>query len=213
MAVYDLEEQEQLDELKAYWKQYGNLILTLLTLAFSTIAAFQAWNFYQRRQAAEASAVYIALQRAQGASDAKQIKDLSGTILEKYPSTYYAAMAALISAKAAYESGDAKSAKAQLAWVTEHAKPDEFRDIARLRLASILLDEKDYAGALKLMAEKANPAFSARYEELKGDILAAQGQKAEARAAYQAALEIMPKKDTTYREYVQQKLDGIGGAP
>src|SRR5580658_9754663 len=147
MAVYDLQEQEQLDELKAYWKQYGNLILTVLTLAIAAIAAFQAWNYYQRRQAAEASAVFVGLQRAQGAKDAKQVKDLAGTILEKYPGTYYAAMAALIAAKSSYDAGDTKSAKARLEWVVEHAKPEEFRDIARLRLASMLLDEKNYDGA------------------------------------------------------------------
>jgi predicted negative regulator of RcsB-dependent stress response len=212
MAVYDLEEQEQLAALKAYWKLYGNLILTVLTVAFAVIAAFQAWNYYQRRQAAEASMVYGALQRAQGAKDAKQIKDLAGTILERYPRTYYAAMAALISAKSAYESGDAKSAKAQLEWVAENAKAEEFRYIARLRLAGLLLDEKDYDGALKLVDAKANAAFAARFADLRGDILAAQKKNADARSAYQAALNAMDRKNAAFRQFVQQKLDSLGGA-
>jgi predicted negative regulator of RcsB-dependent stress response len=212
MAVYDLEEQEQLAALKAYWKLYGNLILTILTVAFAVIAAFQAWNYYQRRQAAEASTAYGALQRAQGANDAKQIKDLAGTILERYPGTYYAAMAAMISAKSAYDSGDTKSAKAQLEWVAEHAKAEEFRDIARLRLAGLLFDEKDYDGALKLVDAKVNAAFAARFADLRGDILAAQKKNADARSAYQAALNAMDQKNAAFRQFVQQKLDSLGGA-
>lgn len=212
MAVYDLEEQEQLDELKAYWKQYGNLILTVLTLVFATVAAFQAWNFHQRRQAAEASAMYANLQRAQSAKDAKQVKEVAGTILEKYPTTFYASMAALVAAKSAYESGDVKTAKAQLGWVTEHAKPEEFADIARLRLASLLLDEKDHDGALKLLEAKGNAAYAARYADLKGDVLVAQGKAGDAKIAYRAALTAISQKETALRDYVQQKLDSLGGA-
>jgi predicted negative regulator of RcsB-dependent stress response len=212
MAVYDLEEQEQLAALKAYWKLYGNLILTIVTLAFAVIAAFQAWNYYQRRQAAEASTVYGALQRAQAGKDAKQVKDLAGTILEKYPGTYYAAMAALISAKSAADSGDAKSAKAQLEWVAEHAQADEFRFMAQLRLAGILLDEKDYDGAMKLADAKVNAAFAARFADLKGDILVAQKKNAEARTAFAAALNATDPRNGAFRQFVQQKLDSLGGA-
>lgn len=213
MAVYDLQEQEQLDELKAYWKQYGNLVLTALTIALAVLAAFQVWNYYQRRQAAEASTVFVALQRAQTAKDTKQVKDLAGSLLEKYPGTYYAAMAALISAKASADANDVKTAKAQLDWVVGNGKPEEFRDLARLRLANLLLDEKDYDGALKLVdaGDKA-AAYAGRYADVKGDILAAQNKNAEAKAAYQAALNAIDAKQTEYRKYVQDKLDSLGGA-
>jgi predicted negative regulator of RcsB-dependent stress response len=214
MGVYDLQEQEQLDELKAYWKQYGNKILTVITLVCVVIAAFQGWNYYQRRQAAEASTVFVALQKAQTAKDAKQVKDLAGSLLEKYPSTYYAGMAALIAARASYDAGDTKSAKAQLQWVTENAKPEEFRDIARLRLADILLDDKDYDGAMKQVDAgiKAANAYAARYNDLKGDILVAQNKNEDAKTAYRAALNGIDSKETEYRNYVQAKLDSLGGA-
>jgi predicted negative regulator of RcsB-dependent stress response len=214
MAVYDLQEQEQLDELKVFWKQYGNLILTILTLAFATVAAFQGWNYYQRRQSAEASTIFSGLQRAQSARDAKQIKELAGAILEKYPATYYAAMAALIAAKSSYDAGDTKSAKAQLEWVMEHAKPEEFRYIARLRVANILLDEKNYDAALQSLEAggTGNAAFAARFAELKGDILVAQKKNVEAKAAYEAALNAIDAKQTEYHRYVQQKLESLGGA-
>jgi predicted negative regulator of RcsB-dependent stress response len=214
MGVYDLEEQEQLDELKAYWQQYGNLVLTILTLAFLAVAAYHGWNYYQRRQTAEASTVFSGLQRAQIAKDAKQVKELSGSILERYPGTYYAAMAGLIAAKSSYDAGDLKSAQAQLEWVTEHAKPDEFRDVARVRLIGLLLDQKDYDGALKQVdaGSGGSPAFAARYADLKGDILVAQKKNAEAKTAYQAALNAIDPRQTEYRQYVQQKLDSVGGA-
>jgi predicted negative regulator of RcsB-dependent stress response len=215
MAVYDLQEQEQLDELKAYWKQYGNLILTIILIALLAVAAVMGWNYYQGRQAGEASTVFIALQKAVTAKDAKQIKDLSGNLLEKYPGTYYAAMAALISAKASYDANDVKTAKAQLEWVVDKAKPVEFRDLARLRLANILVDEKDYDAALKLVdaGNTSGSAYAARYFDLKGDVLALQNKNADARTAYQASLNaIDAKKEAEYHKYVQEKLDSLGGA-
>jgi predicted negative regulator of RcsB-dependent stress response len=214
MAVYDLQEQEQLDELKAYWKQHGNLILAVILVALLAVTAFMGWNYYQRQQATEASSIFIALQKAQTAKDAKQVKDLTGSLLEKYPRTYYAAMAALISAKTSYDANDAKSAKAQLEWVADNAKPEEFRDIARLRLATIALDEKDYDGALKQIdaGNKAGSAYAARYADLKGDVLVAQNKNADAKASYQAALNAIDVKQTEYRKYVQEKLDSLGAA-
>lgn len=214
MAAYDLQEQEQIEELKAWWKQHGNLIIGIVIAALLAVAGVLGWNAYQTRQAAEASTVFVALQKAQTAKDAKQIKDLAGTLLEKYPGTYYAPMAALIAAKSSYDANDSKTAKAQLDWVAEHAKPEEFRDIARLRLATILLDEKDYDGALKAIdaGAKSSSAYSARYADLKGDVLVAQNKNGEAKTAYQAALNAIEPKETDYRKYVQQKLDSLGSA-
>jgi len=214
MAAYDLEEQEQIDELKAYWKQYGNLIMSIVIAVLFAFSAVQGWNWYQRKQAAEASNYFVQLQKAQASKDLKQVKGLSGSIIEQYPRTYYAAMAALIAAKAYYDANDVKSAKAQFEWAMEHAKTDEFRDIARLRLGYILLDEKDYDGALKLADEgvKTNTAYLARFSDLKGDVLVAQNKTADAKTAYQAALNAIDSKDTDYKNFVQQKLDSLGAA-
>ncbi|MGH8710706.1 MAG: tetratricopeptide repeat protein, partial [Burkholderiales bacterium] len=115
-----------------------------------------------------------------------------------------------IAAKINYQAGDAQSAKAQLQWVIDHAAEDELQDIARLRLAGMLVDEKNYAQALQLLEAKHNLSYDAFYLDLKGDVLVAQGKFAEARSAYQAALSKADKK-STYRDLIQIKLDALGG--
>ncbi|WP_300328870.1 tetratricopeptide repeat protein [Accumulibacter sp.] len=224
MATYDLEEQEQIAELKAWWKQYGNLVTTLATVASLGVIAWQGWNWYQRNQAVQASAAYAVLQKAVLDNDAQRIKAASGELLEKYGSTTYAALAALKAAHMASAANDTKTAKLQLQWVAERAS-DDLRDLARLRLATLLIDEKAYDEALAQLERATAGGFAARVAEVRGDVFAAQGKKAEARTAYQAALTRLDetaKKDgraagvqdrqaaAAYRELVQQKLDGQG---
>jgi predicted negative regulator of RcsB-dependent stress response len=212
MAVYDLEEQEQLETLKAWWKENGNLVLTALSLVLIVLAAWQAWNYYQRNQAAQASALYEAVQKAARASDLKQVRESAGAILEQYPRTAYAAMAALVSAKAHFQGGDLKTAHAQLAWVAENARDDALQDIARLRLVSVMLDEKAYDDALKALDAKHGTAFDAQFLAAKGDVLVAQGKMEEARSAYKAALDQAEAKDAGLRASIQLRLDAVGTA-
>jgi predicted negative regulator of RcsB-dependent stress response len=219
MATFDLEEQEQISELKTWWKMYGNLVTAVLLVVAIGVAGWQGWNWYQRKQATEASAVYAVLQRAVAERDAKRVRDAAGELAEKYPGTVYAAMGALTSARMQFDAGDLKTAKAQLQWVVGQAGDKDLRDLARLRLAHVLFDEQAADEALKLLAEAPAPAFAARYAELKGDILAAQGKKAEAKAAYQGAIAGqeaadkaggMAGRDAQYRELLQMKADSLG---
>ena len=189
MAVYDLEEQEQLDELKSWWRQYRKLVLLIAIVAAVTAGGIQGWRLYQNNQAREAGELYSQLQGAVGGGEQKKIQDIAAVILEKYPRTSYAVFAALAGAKAAFDSGDMAAAKQRLQWVIDNAKADEMREIARLRLAAILLDEKQYDGALKLLENAPGEALSALYADLKGDVLVAQGKSNEARAAYQLAFD------------------------
>lgn len=218
MAVYDLEEQEQLDELKTWWKQYGNLVTALVVAVALAMAAWQAWNWWQRNQTAQAGAVYGALEQAVAAHDAKKARETAGELIDKFSATSYAGLAALLSAKIQVDSGDLKTAKLQFAWAAEHAKDKELRDLARLRLAAVLEDEKAYDEALKqLTAEPAAP-FAPRYAEQKGDILAAQGKTAEAKAAYDEALAKLDAAEKgaadqsrgPYREVLQIKRESLG---
>lgn len=220
MATYDLEEQEQLATLKAWWNQYGNLVTGGLLVIALALAGWQGWGWYQRGQAAEASAIYGALQRAAAERDMQRVKAAAGELLEKFGGTAYAPLGAMLAGKAAFEAGDVKTAKAQLAWAAEHSK-DEMRDLARLRLAAVLVDEKAYDEATKQLGEPEVAAFAARFGEMHGDILLAQGKRAEARAAYQAAIaKIDAKPDdkaekpqgSAYKQLLQQKLDAIGEA-
>ncbi len=140
MAAYDLEEQEQLAEIKAWWKQYGNLLMNVLTAAALTVLAWQGWNWYQRNQSIQASQVYHALSVAVQDNDSQRIKAASGELLEKFSSSTYASLGALSASKAMVDAGDAKTARVQLQWVVDKGK-DELRELARLRLATLLLDE------------------------------------------------------------------------
>jgi predicted negative regulator of RcsB-dependent stress response len=211
MAVYDLEEQEQIAEIKAWWKQYGGLVLLVVTAALLTLAGMRGWSYYQTRQGVEAGELYAQLQGAVGANDAKKVQDIAAVITDRYKRTGYAAFAALAAARAAADTGDRAAAKARLQWVVDNGRDDEIKDMARLRLATVLFDDKNYDEALKLLDAKHLDTYTALYADLKGDVLTAQGKLQEARAAYQVALD---KSDSRsgYRALVQVKLDALGAA-
>lgn len=211
MSVHDLEEQERIDALKAWWKQHGNTVTLGIAVFAAVMAGIQGWRWYQQKQNVEAAAVYQAVQASAQANDVKKIREAAGAIMEKYPSTSYATRAALEAARANYESGDAKSAKAQLQWVTENASETQARDVARLRLAGVLLDEKNYAEAVKLLEVKHDAAFDGLYADVKGDVMVAQGKMTEARTAYQMALSKIDEK-SAYRKFVELKVDSLGEA-
>lgn len=211
MSTYDIEEQEQLAKLKAFWNDHGTAILAALVAVLVAVAGWRAWGWYQLSQAAQASAIYGELQVAAGAGDQKKVRDLAGTLLESHPRSIYAALAALVSAKAQFDAGDLKTARVQLQWVVDRAREPEVQAVARLRLAAVLLDEKAYDEALKALAAKTEPAFEALFEESRGDVLRAQGKVAEAKAAYQAALGKLASGDSVGRELIQLKLDSLGG--
>lgn len=216
MAHYDLEEQEQIDTLKTWWKMYGNLVTGVVVAASLAVIGWQGWNWYQRGQAAQASAIYGVLEQAVAAQDAQRVKAAAGELAEKFGSTTYAALGAMVAARQSFEAGDLKTARAQLTWAADNAK-DEVKDLARLRLAAVLLDEKAYDEALKQLDAAHAPAFNSRFLELKGDVLLAQGKKPEARAAYKAALdkasaEARAGAPAAGRELLRQKLDSLGEA-
>ena len=220
MAAYDLEEQEQLDELKTWWKMYGNLVTGLLLVVALAMAGWQGWNWWQRQQAAQASAVYANLQAAAMQRDAKRVRELAGELVDKYSVTAYAGMGALLAARVQVDTGDARNARVQLAWAAENAKDPGLRELARLRLATLLLDEKSYDEAMKQLAAEPAAPFAPRFAELRGDILAAQGKAAEARDAYDSALTklaALAKDDEAsqragYKDVLEAKRDALGAA-
>jgi len=214
MAHYDLEEQEQIDSIKTWWKMYGNLVSGVILAGSLAVIGWQGWNWYQRSQAAQASAIYGVLEQAVAVRDAQRVKAAAGELAEKFGGTSYAALGALVAARQSFEAGDLKTAKAQLSWAADKGK-DEIKDLARLRLAAVLLDEKAYDEALKQLESAHAAAFAARFLELKGDVLAAQGKKPEAHTAYKAALdkgEVHEGRGGAGRELLRQKLENLGEA-
>ena len=207
----DLEEQEQVAELKAWWNQYGSLVTAAIVAACVAFAGWQGWRWYERSQAAQAGALFEAVAQAGHAGDAKALRDAGGALLENYPRTLYASMGALTAARFYFERNDLKSAKAQLQWVVEHGRTDDMRDLARLRLANVLLDEEAYDDALKLLDEKHGAAYDAQYAAAKGDVLVAKHQAADAKAAYRVALDKAGAGNNPFRESVRMRLEALGG--
>ena len=209
--AYDLEEQEQLATLKDFWKKYGNLIMWVLIIVLGAYIAYMYWNYHQRTQAAEASSLYQQQTAAIEAGDKAKVARTTSDIQAKYDGTVYAQMAALAAAKSAFDANDLKGAKTHLQWVIDNGD-DEYKSVAVLRMSGVLLDEKQYDAALKVLDGGVLDQFKAEIQDRKGDIFVAQNKLAEARAAYQAALDAMGEANPG-RQLVQIKLDAIGGAP
>ena len=207
----DLEEQEQVAELKAWWQQHGTWIVAVIVAAAVALAAWQGWRWYEGSQATRAGALYDALARAAQAGDAKALRDANGALIEGYPRTLYATMGALTAARFYFDHQDLKNAKVQLQWAVEHSPSDDFRDLARLRLAGVLAEEKAYDDALRLLDEKHGAAYDAQYAAQKGDVLVAKNDAAQARAAYRLALEKADSGNAAFRESVRMRLEALGG--
>ena len=133
MAAFDLEEQEQISQIKGWWEQYGKLVTSVAVAAALASVGWQGWNWYKSKQTLEASALYDQLQQAAGERNAPKAREAAGVLIDKYSGTAYAGLAALLSAKVQLEAGDPKNARVPLAWAAEKASDAALRDLARLR--------------------------------------------------------------------------------
>ena len=210
MATFDHEEQEQLDALKAWWNRWGSYVIYGLAAILIGVAGFQYWKNQTATKAAEAAIRFDAMQQAIEAGDKKTFREKGAELIDNYAGTPYATRAAMLLASTNVEDKDVKSAKAQLEWVIEHSKEAALRDLARLRLAGLLLDEKQFDAAFKQLSAKHTDAYGPRFDDLKGDVYLAQGKTAEARAAYSAAYAKL-KETNPLRGIVELKLDSLGG--
>ncbi|MDP2693257.1 MAG: tetratricopeptide repeat protein [Gallionella sp.] len=211
MAALDLQEQEQLDTLKAWWKENGNRLLGVLLIAVIAMGGWRGWQYYQNKQSSEAATLYAGFLQQLESNDAKRVNDAAAAVMDKYATTGYAARAALLAAQVNEQGKEAARAKTQLQWVIDHASEDGLKDVARLRLAAVLLDEKNYADAMKLLEAKHPASFDGLYADLRGDVLSAQGKTDEARSAYKLAYEKTDAK-SMYRNLIQIKMDALGEA-
>ncbi|HEV3240388.1 MAG TPA: tetratricopeptide repeat protein [Casimicrobiaceae bacterium] len=210
MPVYDLEEQEKIDDLKAWWASNGKYVSAVVVSVAVVVIGMQGWRWYQGTQAAKASVLYQAVSQAARDNDLAKAKEPASQVVERFGGTTYAPRAVLLYAKLLYDAGDKAGAKAQLQWVIDHAGEDELKAVARFRMAQVLLDDKEYDEALKTLDAKTDEAFAGVYADLRGDVLAAAGKTQDARSAYQVALAKLDPK-SGYRSYLQAKLDALGG--
>ena len=213
MATHlDLEEQEQLDAVKHFWKRYGNLITWVLILVLGSYAAWNGWKWWQRDQATKAGAMFDELDRAAQAADVDKTNRIFNDLKDRYPGTAFAQQGGLLSAKVQAENGKPDVAQNTLGWVAANATEAEYQTIARLRLAGLLLDEKKYDDALKQLDGSTAPSFEALVADRRGDVLFAQGKADEAKAAYNKAWLAMDPK-IEYRRLIEAKLSAMGAAP
>lgn len=211
MATLDLQEQEQLDALKAWWNDNSNWILVALLSVVVVIGGWRGWQYYQGRQASEAAILYQQELEQIASRDPKRVNDAASAVMDRYPSTAYASRAALLAAQVNEMGKDLPQASTQLQWVIGHAGDATLKDVARLRLAAILLDQKDYPGALQQLDAKHTASFDGLYDDLKGDVLSAQGKTDEARSAYKLAYDKFDAQ-SLYRSLISMKLDALGVA-
>ena len=211
MAALDLQEQEQIDALKAWWKDNGNFVVGALLIFVIIVGGWRGWQYYQSRQSTEAATLYTGFTMQLESNDPGRINDAAAAVMNQYASTVYASHAALLAAQINEQIKDLPRAKTQLQWVIDHAKEDGLKDVARLRLAAVLLDEKNYADATNLLEAKHPAAFDGLYADLRGDLLAAQGKTTEALSAYKLAYEKADAK-SLYRNFIQMKMDDLGAA-
>ncbi|MBI2287227.1 MAG: tetratricopeptide repeat protein [Nitrosomonadales bacterium] len=211
MAALDLQEQEQLDTLKAWWKENGNRLLGMLLIVVVAMGGWRGWQYYQNQQSSEAATLYAGFLQQLESNDAKRVNDAAAAVMDKYAASGYAARAALLAAQVNEQGKEAARAKTQLQWVIDHAAEAGLKDVARLRLAAVLLDEKNYADAMKLLEAKHPASFDGLYADLRGDVLSAQGKTDEARNAYKLAYEKTDAK-SMYRNLIQMKMDALGEA-
>ena len=207
----DLQEQEQIDALKAFWGRYGNLIMWTVTLVLAAFAAWTWWQKIERDRGNVASTMYGELQSAAAAGDAKRAAQILGDMKSKSSKTTYTQLGALLTAKTQADKGDTVNATANLQWVADNGN-EENAAVAHLRLAGLLADAKKYDDALKELVLVKPASFAALVSDRRGDIELAQGQKDAAVKAYKVAYDGLPET-TQYRVLVQAKLTALGAAP
>ncbi|MEO6321184.1 MAG: tetratricopeptide repeat protein [Polaromonas sp.] len=208
----DLEEQEQLDELKHFWKQYGNLITWALIVVLGAFAAWNGYQYWQRTQAAQASVMYDEIERAVKSGETARIDRSLADMKERFGSTAYAQQAGLLAAKAYYDKGNVDAARSALTWVADKASDPGYQAVAKLRLAGILLEKKAFDEALQQLSGTFPKDFSGLVADRRGDILMAHGKKLEARAEYEKAYKDLDAR-VEYRRMVEVKLNALGIDP
>ena len=208
----DLQEQEQLDALKAFWNKQGNLITWALVLVLGAFAAWNGWQYWQREQALKAASMFEELDRAALAGDAEKTGRVFADLKERFPRTAFAQQGGLLAAKVQAAKAQVDAAKASLSWVADNGMEDEMRTVAKLRLAALQADGKQFDEALKTLDTAKAEGFEALVADRRGDVLMAQGKKDAAVAAYQAAWKGLSEK-VDYRRLVEAKLIAQGAAP
>ncbi|MEY4122398.1 MAG: hypothetical protein RLZZ457_1236 [Pseudomonadota bacterium] len=208
----DLEEQEQLDELKHFWKRWGDLITWVLIVVLGSYAAWMGWQSYSAKQATKSAALYDTVERAAVTGDMALLDRSVADIKDKFASTSYAQQAALLAARLYQIKSRPNDAKAQLTWVIDQSSDEGYQSLARLRLAALLIEDKAFDEARKQLSAKSPAAFAPLMADRLGDVDMLQNQTAEAVKHYQQAWKGF-EPNAEYRRLVAVKLAALGADP
>jgi predicted negative regulator of RcsB-dependent stress response len=215
-VAFDLEEQEKLAELRAWWDKYGNLVTAVIVILALIMVGYNLYNTYLQRESDKASVLFEQMQKAIAAKNPVLVKETSARLMSDYSRTAYAQMAALLSAHVDVDGGDLKGAQAKLQWAVEHASDPQYKTLARLRLATVEADMGDMSAALATLGDNVPDQFVSAFADRRGDIYLAQNKVAEARAQYQLALDhldaVGPDLQTAFTNVEKIKLDALASA-
>jgi len=205
----DLEEQEQLDQLKHFWKQYGNAITWALIVVLGAFAAWNTYQYWQRRQAVQAAALFDEVERSLSSADADKINRVFTDMKNGFGATVYAQQSGLLVAKKYVDMDKLDAAKLALAWVAEQSADTGYQSVAKLRLAAILAENKEFDAALSQLGSTFPVSFAALVADRKGDVLLLQGKRSQAQSEYEKAYRLFDST-TEYRRLVEVKLNALG---
>ena len=208
----DLEEQEQLDELKHFWKQYGNAITWVLIAVMGSYVGWNGYQYWQRQQATKASALFDEVERTAASGDVAKLERSLEDMKERFPQTTFAAQSALLAAKVFQQNEKLEAAQTALKWASENATDEASAQLARIRLANLQAQQKAYDEALKTLSKPFTPAFAGLAADVQGDISVAQNKPAEAVKAYSDAWTQLAD-NAEYRRLVAAKLNALGVDP
>jgi len=209
MAAFDLEEQETLDELKAWWRQYGRWVKLGIAALVIGGAGAGGWKYWQNSQRDGAAGLYFDLEAAYDGRDTLKVRELTDKLVADYPGSAYTPRAQLLAARRDTEAGKLDDAEKRLRSVIADADEPALRDMARLRLSALLLDERKHEDALKAIEKPELPQYGRLFDDRRGDIYMGLGKATEARRAWQAAFDAATK-DTAFQAWLQLKLDALG---
>lgn len=209
MAAFDLQEQEQIDALRAFWQQWGRSLTAAFVAILLGYLGWMGWKSYQLHQIEAAAALYAQFDTGLAQSDLRALEKAATPLKSAYPRSNYAARASLVLARLAFEKNNLALARSELTFVAENAADSSLTSMAHLRLAAVFLDEKKYDAALAELAREHDAVFAVEFLDLKGDILHAKGQFKAAHDAYRKALASLSPTAPIY-PLIQIKLDALG---
>jgi predicted negative regulator of RcsB-dependent stress response len=202
-------EEEQIEQLKRWLKQYSSTIIAGIILAVVIMTSWRMWENYHNKILYHASGVFDEMLALRAQNETHDASVQADKLIHHYKKTPYAQMASLMLARDAIANKNYSEAEKRLNWVMDHSKTAPVREIARLRLARVFIAEKKADEALSTLDHVDDDSFIGLVDEVRGDAYLLQNNKALAKESYQKAIKELPKEDVAQTPLLQIKLDNL----